>query len=154
MAKSKKKKYVDENKKFKDYRSAIEMSVLTIIMVIVSFILGINGSFGMMMIGFVIAAVCMFAVFMSYNDEVGKSEIIYYKWYAVLMWTDTIEYNAIQRIEAVSKHKVEITPKDKSAKKVKIYVFDAEAFTVAAKQARSAYVSVGRKGRRAVKRKK
>jgi hypothetical protein len=148
------KKYVDENKKFKDFRSSIEMGTLTVIMVIVSFILGFSGSYGMMMIGFIIAAVCMFAVFMSYNNEVGKSEIIYYRWYAVLMWTDTIGYNAIQRIEAVSKHKVEITPKDKNEKRIKIYVFDSDAFVAAAKKARGDYVTTGRKGRRAVKRKK
>ena len=56
-------------KKFKEFRCVIEMSVLVGILVLISFYLGVKGSYSQMTMGFIIGALGMFGIFMSYNVE-------------------------------------------------------------------------------------
>lgn len=115
-------------KKYKEFRCVVEMSIFTIIMVALSFFLGINKSYGYMVMGFIIAAACMFAISMSYNDILSDESLTYYKWYGLIMWTGEIDYNKIARVDVRSKHKVTITPKNAKEKKINVYVFDTEGF--------------------------
>lgn len=129
-------------KKFKEFRCVIEMSVLVGILVLISFYLGVKGSYSQMTMGFIIGALGMFGIFMSYNVELREDEISYYKWFGIAMWTKTISYNNIAKFRAVDKHKVEIVLRDKTqnnGKNIYTYVMNSEDFMRAAKDMRDKY---------------
>ena len=133
--------------KYKDYRCVLEMTTLSIILVAVSFYLGFHGVYGLMILGFVIAVVCAFAVSLSYNNMLDDEEVTYYKWYVFIAWTATIAYNQLARIEVTGKHTVTLTPKDRHQKKIKVSVFDPEGFAKEAKSRRAAYINAGKRHR-------
>ena len=92
--------------------------------------------------GFIIGALGMFGIFMSYNVELREDEISYYKWFGIAMWTKTISYNNIAKFRAVDKHKVEIVLRDKTqnnGKNIYTYVMNSEDFMRAAKAMRDKY---------------
>lgn len=134
--------------KYKDYRCVLEMTTLAIILVGVSFYLGFHGVFGLMILGFIIAVICAFAVSLSYNNMLDDEEVTYYKWYVFIAWTSTIPYNQLAKIEVTGKHVVTLTPKDRAKKKIKVWVFDPEGFAAEAKTRRSRYINAGKKHRR------
>ena len=134
-------------KKYKEFRCVVEMSIFTIIMVALSFFLGIQHSYGYMVMGFIIAAACMFAISMSYNNILSEDTLTYYKWYGIMMWTKEIAYHEISRVEVKGKHKVTITPKSAKEKKINIYVFDPEGFTADLKRLKNMKRSEKRHGK-------